>query len=323
MKDIQLEIRKVNFVQDQVEVFAPATVANLNCGFDVLGLCLENPGDTVRIRKSAFPGIKISSIEGDQGKLPFDIYKNTVSISIIKMLEYVEGFDGGFEIELIKGMPIGSGLGSSAASTVAGVYAANEMLGKPFSKHELLHFCVYGEEIACGTGHADNVAPSLFGGMVLIKGYSPLQIIQLPVPANLYVSIVYPHVEIHTQDARRQLSENISMKDGVNYWGNLAGFISSLYTGDMELFKHSLIDNLVEPIRAKNIPHFEELKSAALSKNVLGFGISGSGPSLFTFSNSIEQIDELNHIYQEILLKYGCEATFYASKVNLDGPKII
>ena len=321
MKEFLLTKRKIRIERESIRVFAPATLANLNCGFDVLGLCLDNPGDIVEIRITPNPIIKIVSIQGDEGKLPFEVEKNTVSVSILKMLEFIEGFEGGLEIELFKGMPIGSGLGSSAASTVAGVYAVNELFGRPFTVEELLQFCMYGEKVACGSAHADNVAPALLGGLVLIKSYNPLQVLSLPTPKDLFISIIYPHVEIKTQDARNQLRIDISLKEGVAYWGNLAGFIASLYTQDKLLMKNSLQDNLIEPQRSSNIPGFEELKEAALNHQVLGFGISGSGPSLFTLSEDVQTIKNLEVIYQDILKSKGIESSLFSCKINTEGPK--
>ncbi|MCL8000795.1 homoserine kinase, partial [Brucella sp. 21LCYQ03] len=182
----------------------------------------------------------------------------------------------GIEIELVKHMPIGSGLGSSSASTVAGVYAINALLGNPLSKEELLPYCIEGEKIACGHGHADNVAPALMGGITLIRSYDPLDIIALPVPEGMYAGIVFPHVDVPTRDARQLIKERIALKDAVVQWGNVAGLIAGLYRNDFSLIGRSMQDVIIEPVRAILIPQFAEMKEIAMANGALSFGISGS-----------------------------------------------
>jgi len=196
----------------------------------------------------------------------------------------------GVEIELHKHMPIGSGLGSSAASTVAGLFAINKMLGDPLSKEELLPFCVEGERLACGHGHADNVAPSLFGGITLIRGHDPLDLIPLPVPEELVAAVVFPQVDVPTRDARQLIKEKVLLKDAVIQWGNIAGLIAGLFKNDYDLISRSMQDVLIEPTRAILIPQFYEMKQIALENGALSFGISGSGPSVVGLRSIISNV---------------------------------
>jgi len=318
--------RKIDFdkVLDQVRVFAPATVANMICGFDILGFAVDSPGDEVKMYRVAEPGVRIRSIQGDDGRLPLDPYKNTVSACVAMLLhELGVANDIGIEIELIKHMPIGSGLGSSSASTVAGLFAINTLLGNPLTKEELMPFCVEGERLACGHGHADNVAPALMGGITLIRGYDPLDVIKLPVPANLYAGIVFPQVDVPTRDARQLIKEKVLLKDAVVQWGNIAGLIAGLFQSDYDLISRSMHDVLIEPTRAILIPEFYEMKRIALETGALSFGISGSGPSVvaITKDETIARIavDKI----QEHLSARGIDSLKYVSSVNEEGPKVL
>ena len=308
---------------DSIKVFAPATVANLTCGFDILGLALEAPGDELVARKVSGKGVTIASIEGDGGRLTRDPMKNTSGISVIQFLNAID-YQGGIELSLRKQMPFGSGMGSSAASAVAGVFAVNELLGRPMSQRELLPFAVEGERIACGSGHADNVAPSLLGGITLVRSYEPLEVLSLPVLPHMHVAVLHPDVEVSTGEARAILPVEISMKAAVKYAGNLAGFVSGLYNGDTGLMQRSFVDDLVEPRRATLIPHFYEVKEAALgADNVIGFGISGSGPAMFALAASGDAAKEAGLAMENILKSRGISATLYISAINLQGPKIL
>src|ERR1700712_1079154 len=204
---------------NSVSVFAPATVANVVCGFDVLGFAVNEPGDEVIMRITNKPGITISKITGDDGRLPLDPSKNTVSVSVRHYLESIDRTDLGLDIELHKKMPIGSGLGSSSASTVAGLFAAKTLLDDDSDAVKQLPFAIKGEEMACGHGHADNVAPALLGGFILIRSYDPLDVVRLPHPAGLWGAIVFPDVDVPTREARQIIRKNIQMKDAVTQWG--------------------------------------------------------------------------------------------------------
>lgn len=309
---------------EQVRVFAPATVANMICGFDVLGFAVDHPGDEVKMYRVSEPGVRIRSIIGDDGRLPLDADRNTVS-ACVKMLLSDLGLlnDIGIEIELIKHMPIGSGLGSSSASTVAGLFAINVLLGSPLTKEELMPYCVEGERLACGHGHADNVAPALMGGVTLIRGQKELDVIKLPVPTELYAGIVFPQVDVPTRDARQLIKDKVLLKDAVVQWGNIAGLVAGLFQNDYDLIGRSMQDVLIEPTRAILIPEFYEMKRIALDNGALSFGISGSGPSVVAISRG-EDIARLTTAKIKAHLS-GKEIDSYAyvSPVNLEGPKVL
>lgn len=308
----------------EVRVFAPATVANMICGFDILGFAVDKPGDEVYMQRVEEAGVRIRSIQGDDGRLPLDPDKNTVSACVKMLLSHL-GLEEeiGVEIDLIKHMPIGSGLGSSSASTVAGLFAINALLGNPLTKNELMPFCVEGERLACGHGHADNVAPALMGGITLIRGYEPLDIINLPVPEDLVAGIVFPQVDVPTRDARQLIKEKVSLKDAVNQWGNIAGLVAGLYRSDYELIGRSMHDVLIEPTRAILIPEFYEMKRIAMEAGVLSFGISGSGPSVVAISKGAEAAQVAVDRIQEHLTANGIESLQFVSAVNAEGPKIL
>lgn len=317
---------KINFdkIVDQVHVFAPATVANMICGFDILGFAVDRPGDEVKMYRSSEPGVRIRSIQGDDGKLPLDPDKNTVSACVKMLLEDLGiGQDIGLEIELIKHMPIGSGLGSSSASTVAGLFAANTLLGNPLSKEELMPYCVEGERLACGHGHADNVAPALMGGITLIRGQEPLDIVNLPVPEELHAGIVFPKVDVPTRDARQLIKDKVQLKDAVVQWGNIAGLVAGLFRSDYDLIGRSMHDVLIEPTRAILIPEFYEMKRIALENGALSFGISGSGPSVVAISKGENTAHRVTKEIQKHLSALDIDSLQFVSAVNVDGPKIL
>ena len=305
-----------------IKVFASATVANVVCGFDILGFAVNEPGDELIMEITDKPGVNIISIEGDEGKLSLNPNKNTVSASVISLLKKLELPDVGFNIKLNKKMPMGSGLGSSAASAVAGLFAANELLGRPLTKEQLLPFAMEGEALACGHGHADNVAPALFGGFTLIKSYEPLEVIALPVP-DLYCALLYPHVDVPTRDARQIIRSKVLLKDAVAQWGNIAGLISSLYTQDYDLLGRCMKDVIVEPIRSMLIPEFDQMKETAMNNGALGFGISGSGPTVFSLYKSKDDAEKVLHTLKKMLLSKGIESNIYLSKINKNGPVIL
>jgi homoserine kinase len=305
-----------------IKVFASATVANVACGFDVLGFAVDNPGDEVIVKLKSGPGVKITKITGDGGKLSLNAEKNTAGVSIKRFLDHLKSKQG-VEISLNKKMPLGSGLGSSAASAVAGVFAINQLLGMPMSQGELLPFAMEGERLACGSAHADNVAPSLLGGFVLIRSYSPLDVIKIPTPPNLYCTIVHPQVEVQTKDARDILKKKIPMSDAIIQWGNVAGLIAGLMKSDYDLIGRSMQDVIVEPIRSILIPGFDHVKNNALKAGAIGCGISGSGPSIFALSKSQAIAEKVGKSMKEVFdsLEIGCE--IYVSKINNSGPQII
>lgn len=326
MELLEKEKYQIDFskIRDRVQVFAPATVANMICGFDVLGFAVDYPGDEVVMHRVDEPGVRIRFISGDDGRLPLDADKNTVSACVKMLLEQLGLVDEiGVEIELTKHMPIGSGLGSSSASTVAGLFAINHLLGNPLTKDELMPFCVEGERLACGHGHADNVAPALMGGITLIRGYDPLDVIKLPVPEELYAGIVFPQVDVPTRDARQLIKEKVLLKDAVTQWGNIAGLIAGLYEKDYALISRSMHDVLIEPTRAILIPEFYEMKRIALAAGALSFGISGSGPSVVAIARGQEVAERAATLIQQHLTDCEIDSLKYVSSVNIDGPKVL
>jgi len=306
-----------------IKVFAPATVANVVCGFDVLGFAVNEPGDEVIMRVTNKPGITISKITGDEGRLPLDPAKNTVSVSVQHYLESVDRTDIGLDIELHKKMPIGSGLGSSSASTVAGLFAVKTLLGDDTDVAKLLPFAMKGEEMACGHGHADNVAPALLGGFVLIRSYEPLDVIRLPHPPGLYCAIVFPDVDVPTREARQIIRNKILMKDAVTQWGNIAGLVSGLYTQDIDLIGRSMQDVLVEPVRSILIPDFYIMRELAMQAGAVSFGISGSGPSVFAFTRDEQTARQITQTLQKHLAGIKINSNSYVSTINDAGPKVL
>ena len=240
-----------------LKVFAPATVANVAVGYDILGFAINDVGDELIVRQGSKAGLIIRAIHNNPD-IPRDIMKNTAGYAAYKLMKSIGAENEPIEIELIKNMGIGTGLGSSAASAVAGAYAVNEFLGKPYSKDELLRFATLGEQIADGSFHADNVAPSLLGGIVLIRDNESLDAIKLPCPIGLKCVLIYPHIEVLTEEARKILSTEINLKDHIRQSGNLAAFVASLYRSDFELMKRSLSDCIIEPQRAHLIPFLKK-----------------------------------------------------------------
>jgi len=268
----------------KVTAFAPATVANVAVGFDILGFAVDDIGDYVTLVKRDDDQLIIRSIEGVDG-LPFEPDKNVVSASIKKVLSdynYIAGFD----IVIKKGIPLGSGMGGSAASTVAGLVAFNQFLETPLSKEELVPYTMFGEEIATGHAHSDNVVPSLYGGLTLTQSANPVKIVELPVNRSFHAVVFHPEIRIDTKLARSILKSSLPLKDFVRQSANLAGFISGLYLNDLSLIRSSLNDELIEPHRSLLIPEFQAFKAIAKSEGALGCSISGSGPTIFALAES-------------------------------------
>lgn len=305
---------------DEVKIFCPATIANVSCGFDVLGLCLDSVGDVMVIRKSFESGVRITKIEGQ--KLPLETHKNVAGVSVLELLKNVDT-DLGFEIEIYKEIKPGSGIGSSAASSAGAVYGVNKLLGEPFTLKELIPFAMKGEELACGALHADNVAPALLGGFTLVRGYEPLDVIKIHTPKELYASIVHPQIEVKTSDSRSVLKHNVPLKKAIEQWGNLGGLISGLYTEDYNLISRCLHDGIVEPLRSVLIPGFYDVKEAALNSGALGSGISGSGPSIFALSRGEETAKKVAKAMSDVYKKIGLEYDIHISKINSNGIKIV
>jgi homoserine kinase len=306
----------------EVSVFAPATVSNVACGFDIMGFAINDPGDVVSVRKVEKPGVQLINISGDSGRLPREPSKNTASIAVIELLKRLNVTDG-IEIELQKNMPLGSGLGSSAASAVAAVLAANTLFDSQLSREELLPFVLEAEKVACGTAHADNAAPSLLGGFILVRSYNPLETVSLHVPDELICAVLHPVLEIQTEHARNILPDKVLLKDAVSQLGNVGGLVAGLLINDYKLIGRSLHDVIAEPVRSKLIPGFSEIKKAAINSGALGCSISGSGPSIFALSRTRNTADKVGQMMKEACDAKGIDNTIYISEVNKEGARII
>ncbi len=306
--------------QNEIKVFCPATVANISCGFDVLGVALNSVGDEMIVRKVPHKGIQITKISGQD--LPKETLFNVAGVAGNAFLVSAD-YDGGFEIEINKKIKPGSGIGSSAASSAGAVWAMNYLLGNPFNKTELVKFAMEGERLASGVAHADNVAPALFGGFTLVRSYNPLDIVTIPAPSELYVTIIHPQIEIKTSDSRKILKTTISMETGIKQWGNVGGLVAGLFKEDYELIGRSLEDHIVEPIRSILIPGFDEVKKVSLAAGALGSGISGSGPSIFAFSKGKETALKVGNVMKSVYDKIGIDYEIHISKVNMEGVKLL
>ena len=303
-----------------IKIFCPATIANLSCGFDVLGLCLDTAGDEMIIRKSDMKGIRITKNVG--ADLPLETEKNVAGIAALAMLDAIET-EFGFEIEIYKHIKAGSGIGSSAASSAGAVFGINELLGRPFTRKELVSFAMQGEKLASGNAHADNVAPCLLGGFTLVRSSSPLDIIKIESPSELYATVVHPQIELKTSDARSVLKQTVSLKSAITQWGNVGGLIAGLYTKDYDLIGRSLHDEIVEPLRSVLIPGFDLIKKTAYENGALGSGISGSGPSIFALSKGKETADKIAKAMSDVYDAMNLPYEIHVSKVNDEGIKII
>ena len=301
---------------EEIKVFCPATIANVSCGFDVLGLALESVGDEMVVRKSPEKGIRIVKISGQD--LPLEPERNVSGVAALALLEK-SGHQGGFELEIVKRIKPGSGIGSSAASSTGAVWAMNELLGRPFSNLELVQFAMEGERLASGTAHADNVAPALFGGFTLVRSYDPLDIVPIPSPKLLHATVIHPQLEIKTSDSRKILKTTIPMEKGIQQWGNLGGLIAGLFREDYDLIGRSLHDVIVEPIRSILIPGFDAIKANALAAGALGCGISGSGPSIFALSKGEEIAREVAASMRETYAGIGLDFDIHVSRVKAQG----
>mgnify|MGYP001824723718 CR=1 FL=1 len=305
---------------NEIKIFSPATVANVACGFDVLGFCLDSVGDEMVIRKVERKGIHITKIEGFD--LPYEAEFNVAGVSALTMYETLD-IDFGFEIEIYKNIKPGSGIGSSAASAVGSVFGMNELLGRPFNKTQLTEFAIKGEAIASKCEHADNLAPALFGGFTLVKSIAPVQILKIPSPDDLYATIIHPQIEIKTSESRALIPNEVALGKAIEQWANLGSLVHALHTSNYELISDSLIDVIVEPHRSQLIPHFNEVKQAVLYAGALGAGISGSGPSIFSLSKGLETANKVKEAMQSIYSKTDIEFDIHVSKINVEGVKVI
>lgn len=308
-------------MNQKIKIFAPATVANLSCGFDVLGCCLDTVGDEMIISLTEKPGVRITKIEG--ADLPLETDKNVAGVAVEALLQKLNDHKTGIEIEIYKKIKAGSGIGSSAASSAGAVWAVNELLERPFTQKELVAFAMVGEKLASGNAHADNVAPALLGGFTLVRSYDPLDVIQLHTPDDLVMTVIHPQIEVKTSDSRSVIKHKVSLQQAIRQWGNLGGFVAGLFTENYELIGRSLEDVIIEPMRSILIPEFDTVKNAALSNGALGCGISGSGPSIFALSKGIDTAQKIKIAIDNVYAKTGLNYDIHVSKINRQGTKIL
>ena len=305
---------------DQIELFSPASVANVSCGFDVLGFCLDHIGDIMQISKTKTTGITIGKVTGQN--LPKDPSKNVASVAGLALLKETPS-EFGFQIDIDKKIKPGSGIGSSAASAAGAVFGINELLGNPYTKNELIRFAMVGEAIASGAAHADNLSPVLLGGFTLVRSNVSLDVIKLPNPSQLVATIIHPKIELKTLHSRAILKATIPLDKAIEQWGNLGALISALYTDDYELLSRSLEDKIIEPYRAMLIPKFEETRQAALNAGALGSGISGSGPSIYALSKGRETAEKVGAAMENIYKSMNLDYQLYLSEINAKGIKVL
>jgi homoserine kinase len=305
-----------------VKTFAPATVSNLGPGFDVLGVALDRPGDFVVASRQSEPGL-LFSVKTSQAQVPLDS-KGNVAAYVAKLMLREMKADFGIRMVLQKSMPIGSGLGSSAASSVAAAMAVNALLPKPLKKSELLRFALQGELFACGSMHADNAAPSLLGGGCLIRSYDPVDVIPIPVDHSLVWIVVHPHVVVLTKKSRAILPQQIPLRAAVRQWGNVAALVLGLGSGDHDLIRRSVEDVIMEPLRSRLIPGFDEVKASALRAGALGCSISGSGPSVFSIAPSMRAARVISAAMVKTFRRSaGVNSDVFLSRTNPNGASVV
>lgn len=303
----------------EIKVLAPATIANLVCGFDILGMAISSPYDEMTLSLRDEPGIFIKHT--DEYQLPEVAEKNVAGVSLLALLEQYQK-PIGFNVTTHKNIKPGSGLGSSAASAAGAVVAANHLLGNIFSKEDLVRFAMNGEKLAGGVKHADNVSPCIYGGVTLVRSIFPLDIIALNSP-DLFVTIVHPQIEVRTSDSRQILRKEVQLKDAIKQWGNIGGLITGFMKNDCGLIGRSLEDVIVEPVRSILIPGFDEVKLKCKNAGALGGGISGSGPSIFMLSKEEETAHKVEETMKEIYEKIGVDYKTYVTQINQEGVKIV
>lgn len=302
--------------------FAPATLANIGPAFDILGLALHQPGDTVTAQITNQTELVITSITGDHGLLPLEVDKNTAGVAAATLLRDHAPYLG-VSLTLAKGLPLNSGLGSSAASAAAAVCAVNALLPVPLDRTALVPYAMAGEQIACGHAHADNVAPALLGGIVLIRSYSPLDLIPLSFPTDLRVIVIMPNIQVRTSQARQILKHYIPLSTAVSQWGNIAALITGFLREDLELIGRALTDHIVEPERALLIPGFAEVKAAALSTGALGCSISGAGPAIFAFAANDNIANAVSSSMVSTFANHGIKSQSLVSAISVSGAQLV
>ena len=305
---------------NEIKVFSPATVSNVACGFDVLGFPLESIGDETLIRKTSKKGVKITKNSGYS--VPLENDRNVATVAANNIINNLNP-DCGFEIEIHKNIKPGSGIGSSGSSAAASVYGINKLLGEPFNKEELIKFAMKGEVVSSISEHADNVAPAILGGLVMVKSISPLRVFNLPTPNELWCFIINPKIEVKTSYSRELLPKDVPLKSATSQLANFGGLVHGLHTDNYELIKSSLVDNLVETHRKKLIPLFDEVKKKCLDMGALGCSISGSGPSIFALTRGEKLAKDIEKSVSELYSGSGTDFSTYVSKISDKGVSVI
>ena len=304
----------------EIKVFSPASIANLSCGYDILGVCLDNVGDEITVKKTRKKGITIKKVTGE--KLSTDISINVAGVSASALLNETK-VDCGFEIEIHKGIKPGSGIGSSAASSAGSVYAINKLIGEPYTNKELIKFAMCGEMAASDSKHADNVAAILLGGFTFVRNSIENDYFKLNTPPEIVFTVIHPKIVLKTKDSRAIVTKQVSMKDMIEQSANLGAFVSGLYTENYNLIGRSIKDIIIEPLRSVLIPKFQEIKSASISTGALGCGISGSGPSVFAMSKGLTTAKNVGNSMKKIYDSLDLDYDVHISFVNDKGIKII
>ena len=305
---------------EEVHIFSPATVANVGPGFDILGFAMNQPGDEILVEKTT--GGDHIIVDRSGVGLPLDPEKNVATVAMDSMLSQL-GSNQKFQLTFLKKIAPGSGIGSSAASSAGAVFGANVLLGNPYTTEELVPFAMKGEETASGSAHADNVAPALLGGFILIRSYEPLDIISIPGPEHIYCSVVYPEISIATEDSRKILKTTVSLEKAVTQCGNVAGLVTGLITGNFRLISDSMQDVIAEPIRSFLIPEYDKVKKAALEAGALGCSISGSGPSIFALCKDEDTARNAGSEMEKVFTSAQIGSRVFVSQVNKQGIKIL
>lgn len=309
----------------QIRVFAPASVANMGCGFDIMGMTLDAVGDVLKVEAAESDGVGegIRIENRSAAELPEDPERNVITPAL---RAFMAGYGAPLSVKVTVEHKIapGSGIGSSAASSAAAVYGLNELLGRPFSDEELVAFAMEGEKlISGGTPHADNVGPSLLGGVVLLRGYEPLDVVRLPVPERFCCTVAHPDIMVSTREARDVLPREIPLRSAVSQWGNVGGLVAGLMSGDVELVGRSMRDVVAEPHRKRFIPGFDELRDAVIAAGALAMNISGAGPSVFALSSDMETAARAGEIMKSHFAARGVASDIYVSKVSNRGARVL
>ena len=302
----------------KIKVFSPATVANVVCGFDILGFALNDPNDVFTISLTDEKGVTI--INDDEYNLPLDPEKNVSGAALLALLDETPDIKG-FQLISKKNIKPGSGIGSSAASAAGAVVAANYLLENRFTKEDLVRFAMFGEKVASGVKHADNIAPAIYGGVTLIRSIFPLDIVRLDAP-ELHVTVVHPQIEVRTADARQILKQRVLLKDAIKQWGNIAGLVAGFLQHDYNLIGRSLEDVIIEPVRSILIPGFDDVKKKCKEAGALGGGISGSGPSIFMLSQNAVTAKAVETVMKEVYDNIGLAYHTHVTTINQQGVKL-